>query len=191
MNYSPADITCRFLVAEGVGTLPTANGAWPIYIADEPDLPDNCITVYDLQGQNNGRNMPGRTTFRHQGIQVRVRSTVHTVGWDKAEEIREALHNAYDEILTISADSYIIHCYSKLSDVLALGKESPTSKRRLFTVNALISVKPYTITEEGTGTGSGTGSGTTTDLTAYEILDENGDAILDENGLSIYDEFYV
>lgn len=143
LEHSPADILGQLLVLMGVGTEPTDDLSWPVYVANEPDLPDNCITVYDTAGRDDGRMQVSGERAEHHGVQVRIRSTTHPIGYLKAREVAVALdEDVYQEGVTFdSGESYTVHSVSRTGDVLPLGKESPTSERRLFTVNAVICLK--------------------------------------------------
>lgn len=141
--HSPADITRRLLIALGIGADPELSNVWPIYCGSEPDAPDNCVTVYDTQGQSDGRSMNGGELFTQYGVQVRIRASTHAGGGHaKADEIRQALaEQVYDEAVHVGSSTYLVGCYSRIGDVLALGKDAPTSKRSLYTLNALVTVR--------------------------------------------------
>lgn len=138
--HSPADIIRRMLIALGEGADPPAT-PWPIYTAAEPDNPDNVITTYDTAGRKDGRAMIDGTTWEHHGIQVRIRSTTHSVGWIKARELARALDAVNWDTILIDASEYLVHAVSR-ETILTLGKNVPTSKRSLFTINAVVSLKP-------------------------------------------------
>jgi hypothetical protein len=145
LAHSPADIISRLLITIGVGEEPpgTPNPGWPVYVSGEPTSPDNVITVYDTAGIYHGRTQVDGQTQLHRGIQVRVRSTTHDVGFNKAQEVAVAMaQDVYDEYVVIETSRYLVHCLSRISEVLPLGKEVPSGKRSLFTVNALASIKP-------------------------------------------------
>lgn len=140
--YSPADIVRRLLISLGAGVSPSNGALWPVYATSEPGTPDNVVTVYDTAGLDDGRAMVDGELFRHLGFQVRVRSIDHRSGWDKASEIQNLLaRSTYDEVVAMPDDTrYLIHCVSRIGDVIALGKEVPNSKRSLFTVNATVTL---------------------------------------------------
>lgn len=184
-SHSQADLVRWLIIDLGEGSDPLDSLAWPVSATMEPHTPDNCITVYDTEGFNTGRDLVSGRILEKPGIQVRLRSVDHKTGYVKMMALRRALSEGWrNRLVTVDTTTYLIYSLVKFSPIASLGKES-SSGRRLFTFNCLINAIPYTFTPgEETGTG-------TTSSTAYEILDENGDAILDENGLSIYDEFYV
>ena len=156
LTNSPAEIIAYMMVDLGLGINP-ANYSdigsltqWPIFDSSEPDLPDNCITIFDTGGVDDGRAMVGGVLFIHPGIQVRVRSKDHPTGWTKADTVRATLaESAYQEVVTIGSVSYLVHALSRFSPVIKLGKELETeqarrvSKRDLFTINCLASIRQY------------------------------------------------
>lgn len=140
-SHSPADVVRWLLVLMGLGSAP-GGGDWPVFAAGEPDLPDNCITVYDTQGTDDGRSQIDGELFSHEGIQVRVRARTHPEGWVKAHAIREALaKQAYDETVVTGGEAYLVHSINRIGNVIALGKEVPSTKRSLFTINATVSLR--------------------------------------------------
>lgn len=144
LDNSPADITAALIAALGLGTAPDANGDWPVFVADEPDRPDNCVTVYDSPDSPvDGREMNSGRMLANLSIQVRVRATTHEEGYAKANEIHTAmLEDVYQEHVEVQAAHYLVHCFSKPSPVRALGTEQGTiSKRRIFTFDALVTLK--------------------------------------------------
>lgn len=141
--HSPADIVRGVLIDLGAASSPdiSPRTAWPAFSGKEPDSPDEVITLYDTQGFSDGRFMIDGELFSHPGIQLRVRSKDTPRGYSKASQLRSALAGILNAELTIGANSYVLHCVAKISDVIALGDESPQSKRQLFTVNAVASVR--------------------------------------------------
>ena len=107
----------------------------------EPDRPDNCITVYNTTPNEHGRVMHDGQMQRHHGIQVRVRSTTHPVGWAKAKAIATALaKDVFEALVTISGSTYLVWAVCQRGNIAVLGKDK-NSSRRLFTVNATLHVR--------------------------------------------------
>lgn len=145
LDHSPAEVMRHALVALGVGTLPTAAGSWPIYGHSEPDTPDNVITLYDTTGVGHGRSHIDGEIQEHQGVQVRIRSDKQDTGYPKAKAIAELLDKSINRLtVTIGAAEYLVHAATRTGDVLSLGKESPTSKRNLFTLNFIVALRQVT-----------------------------------------------
>jgi hypothetical protein len=137
LAHSPADVIGQLLVALGLGTDPTAGGAWPVYVSDEPDSPDSCLTVFDTSARDRGRLMATGQRVEMHGFQVRVRSTTHPVGYTKARAVAVALdEDVYQTAVTLGGHVYMVHSVSRSSDVIPLGKELPRSERSIFTINA-------------------------------------------------------
>ena len=141
LTHSPADVVSRLLVDLGVGTDPADGSAWPIFAAGEPSLPDNVITVFDTVGRQQGRTHFDGETQEHHGIQIRVRSSTHLVGFTKARAIAVVIDGQYQSQVVIGAISYVVHAITRSGDVNILGKEVPATKRNLFTINALVSLR--------------------------------------------------
>lgn len=140
--HSPADILRWLLVQLGLGTDPGNAGSWPVYCSSEPHAPDNCITTYDTEQRGDGRSQISGEMFQHYGVQIRIRSVDHPTGYVKANALANALdQSVYQEVVTVSGTRYLIHAVSRSSAVLPLGKEVPASKRSLFTINLLVSLR--------------------------------------------------
>lgn len=139
LSHSPARITREVLINL---ELATADGAWPAYAGNEPDSPDNCITTYTTQGKTDSRAMVDGSTHYHYGIQVRVRSSDPAAGFARAEAIREALcKQVSNRQVNVETSTYLVPCYANVGQVLEAGKDNPASKRPIFTVNALMTVR--------------------------------------------------
>lgn len=146
--HSPADILRWALVAMGVGANPTSWGLnnaleWPVFNDNEPSNPDNCLTTYDTSPQDDGRSMVSGERYEHCGIQVRVRSTSANVGYVKAKSLMTLLNEQlYGEIVSVpnSAAVYEIWSVSR-TQIIRMGKDSPTTKRSLHVLNGLVTVE--------------------------------------------------
>lgn len=135
-DNSPAEIAAQLLVLLGYGT---DSDTWPVYATNEPSSPDNCITVKDTDGKGEGRVATGELQ-EHQGIQIRVRSADHPTGWAKCTALRNGMATGfYDRTVVIGARQYLVHCFANIGRILPLGKDTPATKRSVFTINALIS----------------------------------------------------
>lgn len=142
LSHSPADIVRYILIGKTLATLPTDASAWPSYVSKEPDTPDNCITIFDTEDVLEGRFMTSGQKQQHEGFQIRIRSVNYSTGHSKCRSIVNTLDTdvlRYD--LTIDSIPYRIQSITRLSGILHLGDESPSSKRQLFTINGSISVR--------------------------------------------------
>lgn len=139
--HSPADIVRRVLVSIGAGTAPESAGGWPVFSSKEPDSPDQTLTVYNMAGFSDGRFMFDGELFYHPGIHVRVRALTSPAGATKAHSVRNLMSQVLDEQVTIDGTPYLIHCLGKITEVRELGDESPTSKRQVFTIEAVAALR--------------------------------------------------
>ena len=151
LAHSPADVVRNLLVDLGLGTTPSDAGSWPVYAAQEPNTPDSVITIYDTAGRKNGRTQVDGEVQEHHGIQIRVRDANHQDGYAKARAIAVALDEqvaaqgvVVDDIVGTGQTTYVVWNVSRTTDVLSLGKETPTSKRNLFTINAVAALRQLT-----------------------------------------------
>ena len=143
--HSPAQIISQLLIDLSLGTAPVDEGSWPIRFSGEADSPDNVITVYDAPGIKDGRSQIDGEVQEHHGIQVRVRAGKHGVGYTKARAIAIGLDESVQlNSVTISESVYLVYAISRTSDVLALGKDHPTSNLNLFTLNAVVALRQIT-----------------------------------------------
>lgn len=141
LSHSPAFILRATLVALGLGSEPGSGGAWPVYATSEPSDPDAVLTIYNTAGRDDGRTMiDGERQERH-GFQVRVRSGTEAMGYSKARTVALALDGLWRQGLLIEGVFYRIQSVTRTTDVLSLGREAPTSQRRLFTVNGLVALR--------------------------------------------------
>lgn len=142
LDHSPADVIRYLLISLGLGTLPEDGAAWPIYCDQEPDRPDNCLTIYNTAGRDNGRVMINGERQEHHGFQVRIRAVTPVVGYPKARAIAVAMDQDVNrDSITIGYSEYLIHSISRTTDVFSLGEEVPASKRKIYTVNAVATLE--------------------------------------------------
>jgi len=140
LNHSPADVLRTVLIALGLGTSPDAGGSWPMFVAEEPNTPDNVITVFDAVGRQQGRTQFDGEVQEHHGFQVRVRARDHVTGYTRARLIATTMDTTlYQNMAAVGANSYL-HSASRNGDVIPLGKE-PNTKRKLFIINAVASLR--------------------------------------------------
>ena len=120
---------------------PRDNTSWPVFAHNEPNSPDNCVTVYDTQGVHQGKTQfDGEVQERH-GIQIRVRAMNGATGRAKARQIAVALDPLKQKTVSVEAEgTYVICSFTRTSDVISLGKE-PGTDRSIFTVNFTLGLR--------------------------------------------------
>jgi Bacteriophage minor capsid protein len=135
---TPADVVRQLLIDAGIGAEPGgASVVWPVYAKKEPSMPDDCITVFNGPGTDDGRThvdgvMQGLYTF-----QFRIRSADADDGWLKATEIMDHISsNVLRQRITVNGESWFVQCFSQIGNVIDIGDEAPNSARRLHTLNA-------------------------------------------------------
>jgi hypothetical protein len=143
VTHTPAEVVCQLVVDLGLagdgGAAPVP--VWPAFSTGLPDKPDDAVGVTDTAGSDDGRTMTDGEVMGLAGVQVMVRSARPRAGWAKLSEVYDALSQTVRRAtVTIGAASYMVHSVSKFGDPLPLGRESPTSARRLFSFNAVVYV---------------------------------------------------
>lgn len=144
LYHSPADILRELLISLGIGVDPDdgTDANWPIFATQEPNLPDNVITVYNSDGISHGREQIGGEQQYHHGIQVRIRATTTEVGNVKAYAVKQCFDETiYQNAVTLGEYSYLVHALSKTSNVIELGPEAPVSERVILVINGYMSVR--------------------------------------------------
>jgi hypothetical protein len=144
LSDSPARVVRQLLINLGVvnevGAAVTPY--WPAYSPGEPPSPDNVVTVYNTSGQKDSRDKNTREMEGHHGIQVRIRGIDQATAFQKANDVTEALDKRVRyTAVTVGANQYIVKAVSRTGEAIDIGKETPSSKRSLFTVNALVAVR--------------------------------------------------
>jgi len=86
MNASSVDIKDILAGYSSLGLVFGTN----LFVASEPALPNDCVTVYDTSGSM-ARALDPDNKLYFSSIQVRVRDHDYREGWDKINDIREYL----------------------------------------------------------------------------------------------------
>ncbi len=136
--YSAADILIELLVQAGTLARVTAGqpvAEWPGYAAEEPDKPDNCVTLYDTDAGDNYREGISLKVGGPAGIQVRVRGTTHRVAYSKAQEVNDVLAQVVRRGVSIGTKYYLVTGCTDFGNLIPLGKDSPTSSRSIVVFN--------------------------------------------------------
>jgi hypothetical protein len=134
--HSPAEVIRQLLIDFDLGTLPSTNGEWPVYSTREPDRKDQMIVTLDQLGFTSGRSMTSGASFDHHGIQIIVRAKDHRTGYARASRIRETLlRSVIRRTVVVDEVPYVVPCINKVSEVLTLGVDAPTTGRSRFSIN--------------------------------------------------------
>lgn len=142
MARSHTEVLQQLLADLSLASVPDDGAAWPVYVGREPDKPDNCLTLYATEGIDHGRIMKTGETTGPEGFQVRVRATDYRTGRAKADAIKLAFERTvYDTAVSLDSETYFVLAVTRIGDVLELGRDSPTSQRQVFTLNALVYVR--------------------------------------------------
>lgn len=124
---STAYHVAQLLAAQGVGVFAAETG-WSINVGTEPDMPENCVTVYDTGGLDpDTEQMDRRPTF-----QMRARAVDYLTGWGKLNTARHYLLGAGP--LTYSGVRYA--SFEMVGDIVSLGRDD--NNRHIFTLNARV-----------------------------------------------------
>lgn len=141
--HSPAQIVAQLLVDLSLGNAPNVGGSqptWPVFVDNEPNSPNDLITVTDTLGISFAKDAFGDRN-EHHGVQVKVRGGTHGAGWPKARAIAIAFDGIVEPaIVTVGGTDYCVGMVRRTGDVLRLGPE-PNSTRRGYTVNAVVYVR--------------------------------------------------
>lgn len=143
MSHPPSQIIQASLIAGGVGTEPTANAAWPVFVSHLPSTIGNALCVYDTAGKRDGRLMAG-ATIKHPGIQIRCRAVDYPTGYAKMKEVEAHLDAVLRENVALDARTYTIAAVTQTGDILTLGREPDEKARESFTLNGTTTIKDTT-----------------------------------------------
>jgi len=151
LSHFPSEIIRRLLITLSQGSLPTDNLASPIYIENEPDNPDNIISVFTTASVLQGRDQNSGEMNEFYGFQILIRNADLNNGWEKAKQIQNALDSVINRNTVTILDttgtansSYLVHSITRTSGILVLGKEGSgggRTDRNLFTINAIASIE--------------------------------------------------
>jgi len=143
LGHSPADVVAQLVVDQGWGIeYADDNTDWPVFANGEPDLPDNCVTVYDTTGVDQGRMQVTGERAESDGFQVRVRGKTRKDAFAKVREIAVGFDtDVYGATVNLDGVAYRVHSVKRNGDPLFLGAATPGSKRVLFTLNCVVSLR--------------------------------------------------
>ena len=139
LNDSPAAILRAYLISESLVTLPSSSSDWPCYRGGLTDEPDNCISIQDAPGSNDGRYMTDGSYSIHPGFALLVRSNSYSDAYSKIEAIYDALSALSGESVSIGDNDYKIQACSLPSYVAPLQRDEDNRMR--FILNGTMTLK--------------------------------------------------
>ena len=85
-----------------------------LFIGREPATPNNTVTLFDTGGHRPDLNLDSTEKYERPSLQIRVRNTSYTVGWDLLNDIKDSLHGRAHETWN---DTYysVIYCSSDIA----------------------------------------------------------------------------
>jgi hypothetical protein len=143
LTHAPEYILSRLLIGLNLAQDPDVGVTnWPVHYTQEPDSPDNVITIYGTDGIDDGRTMVDGERQERHGIQLKVRGNDHDTAFAKIRELAVALdEDVYSNGVVIGSTSYRVHSFSRTSGPISLGKDSVQTKLDLFTLNGTLLVR--------------------------------------------------
>lgn len=143
LEHSVGDVIRQLIVDMGWGVDYVDDATdWASFEGTEPDLLDNCITVYDTTGVDQMRVMVTGERQESHGFQVRVRSKTKSVGFAKVREIAVGFDSeVYLATVNVDSASYRVQSVKRNGEPLYIGYDSPNTKRFLHTLNCVVSLR--------------------------------------------------
>lgn len=150
LEHAPGEVVRQLLIQLSVGSDGLDYTSWPVFVDQEPDNPDNCITIEEMIGGLDGKLGPSGEVVEHYGFHIMVRSARnqtgthpqpgYRVGRNKIDEVCSTLDEACCVTVTIDSATYTVHAAHKMSSVNALGKSRANSARYSFSVDYQITI---------------------------------------------------
>lgn len=140
-----ADIIRDLLIHFGCGSSPEFTpgdtSPWPVYVSQEPDTPDNVVTVYDTSGITEGRIHNDGVVPEQMGILVRVRSVDYVTGWAQMNKIVEtADEKIYRNRVLVKGILYLVHSMTRRGAINSLGRFQQAGDREALTANFTVTL---------------------------------------------------
>lgn len=141
MTDTPARIVAQLLVDYGVAGAVGGVSAWPVYIGPTPDTPDNVLVVRNTTGGDESDILPAGALDLRYGFQLMVRGRTEILSWSKTLAAAAALRTVHNETVMVGAVAYAVDAVTGLAPPLRVGEESATSKRLLYSLNGMLTVR--------------------------------------------------
>lgn len=139
MNHSPSKVLSTYLIAAGLFTDDRGED-WALFISGMQDKPSKAGCLYDTAGVKDGRLMTTGEAIFHYGNQLRVRGLNYQTTRAKLQAVVNDLREVQNEEVTIGTDTYTIVAVSRTSDILFLGAEDGSKRRKVFVCNFLSTI---------------------------------------------------
>lgn len=140
---TPAAILREYLILQGLVTLPSVAGNWPMYVSSMPDgdnVDDNAGAAYNTTPIKDGRLMAG-AVIQHYGVQIKIRAVDETTGWNKCSAIAAEFDRVHNASVVHNGTTYLLENISQTTGINSLGTEPGTKRRELFTMNYIVTLK--------------------------------------------------
>lgn len=145
LTHRENEIVQKLFVALSLGTLPTDSDDWPIYAGQEPNTPDNVITLISTTPILQGRLQTSGQVQDRKSIQIRVRAARESTAHTKMRAIVDAVEETiYQNQVNVGSSIYVVHSMSRVSGPISLGKDVNESKRSAFSLNVTMSIRQTT-----------------------------------------------
>lgn len=142
LYHKPSEIIARALIAAGLGTPPSAGGAWPIFNDHSAPEPDNLVCVYDTSSIVHGQtHIQGKVT-EHYGIQLKVRAKTNKESFTRIQLLTQACDEFVKLNVLVDSSNYTVWGMARRSGILSLGPEASDYVLWLHTVNYTVSISP-------------------------------------------------
>jgi len=141
LQHSPCYIVGSYLIANGIVSLPSLSGDWPLYKSSMPIEADGACAIYDTSPVVDKRISKSYPNT-HYGLQIKISVSDYETGKAKAKTILALLEVIQNASVEFSDYEYEIRTVRPVGGVISLGQEYETTKRRyLFTVNFISTIK--------------------------------------------------
>lgn len=140
---SPASVLATYMTGVSLMTPPSAGEDWPLYISSLPDgdnIEDEVGAIFNTTPIKDGRDMKTGELTLHYGIEILIRALTEETGWSKCNEIAGNFDGLVNQDVSKDDTSYRIHNITRTGGINSLGYEDSTKRRRLFSMNFLISI---------------------------------------------------
>ena len=143
LQHRPSKVVKKLLLDKLLGSEVNGNDEWPIFVdmmPDGDDIDDNVLCVINTTGTIHDRLMYSGRYNEDHGIQLMVRATDEEIGYDKSKAICNSMDlDVRRTPVVLDGAHYVVHSVNRTSDVIRLGPEEETSRRR-FSLNFLVTL---------------------------------------------------